>query len=89
MTAASQTECEVLDQIVLWSDVLEGDLVLLDDELVLAEYVNIYQDTWDQQTGKTFPRVDIWHRLGNGVLVASERHGDRYTAVKRHVTGEG
>lgn len=69
------------DEIVRWQDVRDGDTVLLDDELVTAEKVNVVQKPWGD--GSTFTAADIYHRLDNGVLVSSERHGDRYTAVRR------
>ena len=69
------------DRIVRWSEVRTGDLVLLDDSLITAERVEVIQKPWGD--GTTFPAVDIRHRLENGVLVTSERHGDRYTAVRR------
>ena len=67
--------------IVRWQDIRAGDLVLLDDGLVVAEHVNICQKPWGD--GTTFTVVDISHRLDNGVLVSSERHGDRLTAARR------
>jgi hypothetical protein len=76
-----------VDQIIPWGSVREGDLVLLDDALTVAEQVHAYQDIWNRETGETFTRVDISHRLDNGVLVSSERHGDCYTAVRRYVEG--
>jgi hypothetical protein len=78
------TTTTVHDMIVTWAEVCEGDLVVLNDELVIAERVSVYQDTWNRDTGETFTRADIFHRLDNGVQVASERHGDSYTAVRRH-----
>lgn len=71
------------DAIERWQDVRDGDLVLLDDELVTAECVSICQKPWGD--GTTFTAADISHRLENGVLVTSERHGDRFTAVRRPV----
>lgn len=80
----------VVDQILTWAEVREGDLVLLNDDLTVAEKVHVYQDVWDYQTRETFTRVDICHTLPNGHVVCSERHGDRYTAVRRYVTeGDG
>jgi hypothetical protein len=69
------------DLIVRWQDVRTGDLVLLDDCLITAERVEVYQSPWGD--GTTFPAAHIGHRLDNGVLVDNERHGDRYTAVRR------
>lgn len=74
------------DAIVRWQDVRKGDLVLLDDELTTAEDVQVCQKPWGDET--TFTAADISHRLDNGVLVTSERHGDRYTAVRRAVPDE-
>lgn len=68
------------DRIVLWREVRSGDLVLLDDELVTAESAEVIPKPWGD--GTLFAAVDIGHRLDNGVLVTSERHGDRYTAVR-------
>jgi len=67
--------------IVRWQDVRDGDLVLLDDCLITAERAEICQKPWGD--GTDFTAADIYHRLDNGVLVSSERHGDRYTAVRR------
>lgn len=72
------------DAIVRWQDVRTGDLVLLDDCLITAERVEVYQSPWGD--GTTFPAAHIGHRLDNGVLVDSERHGDRFTAVRRPAT---
>ena len=69
------------DAIVRWRDVRAGDLVLLDDELTPVESVDICQKPWGDET--TFTAVDVGYRLDNGVFVTSERHGDRYTAVRR------
>jgi hypothetical protein len=71
------------DVIVRWQDVRVGDLVVLDDCLVLAERVEIVPKPWGD--GTDFTAADVWHRLDNGVLVVSERHGDRYTAVRRRM----
>jgi hypothetical protein len=68
------------DEIVRWQDVRTGDSVLLDAEMVTAEKVNVVQKPWGD--GTTFAAADIYHRLDNGVLVSSERHGDRYTAIR-------
>jgi hypothetical protein len=76
----------VADQILTWTEVQERDLVLLDDCLILAERVRVTRKPWGD--GTTFPAVDIDHRLDNGALVSSERHGDRYTAVRRYTEGE-
>lgn len=71
------------DSIVRWQDVHDGDLVILDDCLVVAERVDICQKPWGD--GATFTAADIYHRLDNGHLVSSERHGDRLTAVRRPI----
>lgn len=68
------------DQIVKWSEVCTGDTVLLDDVLVVAERVEVVQKPWGD--GTTFTAADIYHRLDNGVLVSTEQHGDRLTAVR-------
>jgi hypothetical protein len=75
----------VVDMIVRWQDVQAGDLVVLDDCLIVAERVEVYQSPWGD--GTTFPQVNIYQRLDNGHLVSSERHGDRYTAVRRYTEG--
>ena len=87
-TSVSCPPSAVHDMIVRWQDVREGDLVLLGDELTVAEEVRVYQDIWNRDTGETFTRVDISSRSDNGYLGCSERHGDRYTAVRRYETGE-
>lgn len=69
------------DQIVRWSDVRPGDLVLYDDCLIVAEQVNIVPKPWGD--GTDFIAVDItWHD-DEGHQFCSERHGDRLTAVRR------
>lgn len=78
----TRTECAVVDMIVRWQDVQTGDLVVLDDELVIAALVEVIERPWGD--GTTFPSVDIRHQLDNGHFVVSERHGDRYTAVRRY-----
>lgn len=85
MTTVTRTECAVLDMIVRWSEVQTGDLVVLDNALVIAEEVQVVQKVWDSWTGETFPAVDIRHQLDNGCFVVNERHGDGYTAVRRYV----
>ena len=75
---------DTTDAIVKWSEVQAGDLVLLDDCLITAERVDSCQKPWGD--GTTFTAADIFHRLDNGYLVSSERHGDRYTAVRRTAT---
>lgn len=69
------------DKIVLWRDVQSGDLVILDDALVVAVQVDVIQKPWGD--GTTFPAVDVRHQLDNGHFVVSERHGNRLTAVRR------
>lgn len=69
------------DMIIRWADVRPGDLVLLEGSLITVERVNICQKPWGD--GATFTAADISHRLDNGHLVTSERHGDRLTAVRR------
>lgn len=68
------------DLIVQWSEVREGDLVLLDDCLVVAERVHVAEDDWQ---GTKWLRVDISHREPDGRVFSTDRHGDRYTAVRR------
>ena len=80
-------DCQPDESIIEWSEVAEGDLVLLEDGLVIAERVNVYQDIWNRETGETFTRVDISYRR-DGRLFTSEHHGDRLTAVRRYDTGE-
>ena len=87
-TTATPVTCPpsaVCDMIIRWQDVAEGDLVLLDDCLILAVRVEVYQSPWGD--GTTFPQTNIYHVLDNGFTVSSERHGDRYTAVRRYVEG--
>jgi hypothetical protein len=70
--------------IVRWQDVQVGDLVLMNDGLVVAEEVLVNQKPWGPDT--TFTAVDIGYTLDNGAFVSSEHHGDRLTAVRRPVT---
>ena len=76
------------DLIIRWQDVRAGDLVLLDDCLITVEKVEVYQSPWGD--GTTFPQTNVYHRLAwNGHRVSSERHGDRFTAVRRPGTDLG
>ena len=78
---------DVKDMIIRWQDVCAGDLYIEQDELVIAEKVRVYQDTWNRETGETFTRADISWRGDNGFLFCSEHHGDRLTAVRRYTEG--
>jgi hypothetical protein len=78
---------DVHDMIVRWSDVTAADLVVLDGVLITRERVHVYKDIWNRETGETFIRVDVSHRLGNGHLVTCEQRGDHYTAVRRYTEG--
>jgi hypothetical protein len=69
------------DLIVLWAEVLPGDMVLLDDALVMVERVEVTDQPWGD--GGTYPSVGVTVRLGYRRLVVSEQHGDRLTAVRR------
>lgn len=71
--------------IVRWQDVQAGDLVLLNDELIVAEEVLVTEKPWGPDA--TFTAVDIGHTRDNGTFSSNERHGDRLTAVRRPVTG--
>ena len=73
------------DLIITWDQVRERDLVILDDHLVRVTKVSVCQKPWGE--GATFTAVDVSHQLANGQLVTSERHGDRFTAVRRYATG--
>jgi hypothetical protein len=73
--------------IVPWSEVSDRDLVLQYDELIVVEKVDVYQDTWNRETGETFTRVDVTYLDEYGHRLCSEHHGDRLTAVRRYVTG--
>lgn len=85
-TTITRTDCAEVDLIVRWQDVKTGDLVLLEDGFVIAALVEVIQRPWGN--GTTFPSVDIRHQLDNGHFVVSERHGDRYTAVRRYAETE-
>jgi len=87
MADGKPTGGEHRDAIIRWSEIREGDLVLLDDDLIRAERVRVVQKPWGD--GTTFPAVDISHRLDNGHLVTSERHGSGFTAVRREVAIRG
>lgn len=82
-TTITRAECKEVDLIVRWRDVKTGDLVILDDELVIAALVEVIERPWGD--GTTFPSAEIRHQLDNGEFVVSARHGDRYTAVRRYV----
>lgn len=74
----------VVDMIVPYGDVRAGDLTLHDDQLIVAENVNAYTDTWQ---GHEWPRVDITYLGENGMRFTFEAHADRYTAVRRYTEG--
>jgi hypothetical protein len=89
-TAAAETlpSCPpsaVHDMILPWAEVCAGDLVLLNDELTVAERVEVYEDDWQ---GTKWLRADISYRQ-DGRLFTTDQHGDRLTAVRRYDTEEG
>ena len=73
--------------IIPWREVTAADLVVLDGVLTTPERVHLYEDIWNRETGETFIRVDVSHRLGNGHLVTCEQRGDSLTAVRRYTEG--
>lgn len=73
---AAAPECRVADQIVRWSEVREGDLVLWDGVLRLVERINL------MDSGNAAVVLDGDQH--NGTIPAGT-----YTAVRRYVTEEG
>lgn len=71
----------VVDMIVLWAEVLPGDMVLLDDSLILVNRAEVIDKPWGD--GGTFPAVEVTYQDGDGGRFASEQHGDRLTGVRR------
>ena len=69
------------DMIVLWAEVLAGDLALLDDALILVDRVTVTDRPWGD--GGTFPAVDVSYQGDGGRRFTSGEHGDRLTAVRR------
>lgn len=69
------------DLIVPWSQVLPGDLVLLQGELIAHEGVRLVEKPWGDGTMRLF--ADVSHRLENGHVVTSEYKADDLTAVRR------
>ena len=89
MTTTTRTcpPSAVVDMIIPWREVTAADLVVLDGVLTTPERVHLYEDIWNRETGETFIRVDVSHRLGNGHLVTCEQRGDSLTAVRRYTEG--
>lgn len=68
--------------VLRWHDVLAGDMVLQDDEFVLAEKVQLHEKPWGDGTMRLF--ADVYHRRASGFLVSFEHRADGWTAVRRY-----
>lgn len=75
----------VVDQIVTWSEVQEGDLVLINEGFAVALKVRTFEDDWQ---GHKWMRTDVRYQQEDGGVYETAEWADRYTAVRRYDISE-